>query len=51
MIEQTVIEWCNNCDARFWSFDPFTPLHCMKCELLGLPDAYALTIDDGRSGE
>ncbi len=48
MIEQTTMTMCNNCYARFWEMDPFTPLHCMKCEILGLPDGYTLTIDDGR---
>ena len=51
MITQTVIEMCNNCYNRFWIFDSFTPLHCMKCELLGLPDGYTLAIGDGRDGQ
>ena len=42
-MKQTIIEWCNNCDARFWSFEPF-PIHCMKCELLGLPQEASIEV-------
>jgi len=51
MITQTTIEICNNCYDRFWEMDPFTPFWCMKCEYLGLPVSYALSIEHGSGGE
>jgi len=40
---QTTIEMCNNCYARFWSFEP-EPIHCIKCELLGLPMEWSVEV-------
>ena len=35
-LKQTIFEICNNCSSRFWGFE-LEPIHCMKCEYLGLP--------------
>ena len=35
-LKQIVFEICNNCSSRFWGLEP-EPIHCMKCELFGLP--------------